>query len=142
MAAMTVKVYEVPLVRPDTTADVAPRPAVAWNTPGVDVTVYVVATPPVVPAVQVTVALALPAVAATLVGALGAVGAMMVRVKGAGLVSTTPPTVADGTTVKVPGMPLAVSNADVASPVPSVLEMVVVPLGNVPLEPVTPGTTV
>src|SRR5580704_8329505 len=141
LAAVTLNVYDVPLVRPETTAEVAPRPAVAWNAPGVDVTVYAVGTPPV-PGVQVTVALALPAVAAPMTGAPGAVGARTVRVKGAGLVSTTPLTVADGTTVKVPGMPLAVSSADVARPVPSVLETVVVPPGKVPLEPVTPGTTV
>ena len=71
--AATVKVYEVPFVRPLTVHDVDEVEQVA--PPGLDVTVYdVIAAPPLLAgAVHVTVALALPADAVTPVGAPGTV---------------------------------------------------------------------
>ena len=66
----------MPLVRPDTSAEVGPA-LLAVRPPGDDVTVYpVIALPPLdAGAVQVTVAWVLPAVATTLVGAPGTVAA-------------------------------------------------------------------
>jgi hypothetical protein len=73
--AVTVKVYEVPLDKPETVIGLAPVPV---NEPGDEVAVYVdTAAPPVAPAVYVTVALALPAVAVPIVGACGTVVAVM-----------------------------------------------------------------
>jgi hypothetical protein len=71
VVAVTVKVYEVPLVRPVTlTGEVAPVPV---NPPGEDVTVYEVigAEPELAGAVNVTVAVPLTADADTAVGAPG-----------------------------------------------------------------------
>lgn len=72
--AFTLNVYAVPLVRPVTVIG-DPLP-VAVMLPGVDVTVYcVIALPPLLGALNETVACAFPAVAETLVGAPGTVGA-------------------------------------------------------------------
>jgi hypothetical protein len=67
--AVTVKVYAVPFVSPDTVIGDAPVPVML---PGLDVAVYV-ALPavPALPAVYATVADALPAVAVPIVGAAG-----------------------------------------------------------------------
>ena len=76
LAAVTVKVYAVPLVRPVTAAVVvAPLGVVAVTPPGDDVTVYdVIALPPLLAgAAHETLAWVLPAVAVTPVGALGTV---------------------------------------------------------------------
>jgi hypothetical protein len=66
--AVTVNVYAVPLVNPVTVTGDAPD---AVTLPGLDVTVYVVAAPPVFPAVYVTVAEVFPAVAVPIVGVCG-----------------------------------------------------------------------
>ena len=66
--AVTVNVYAVPFVRPETVIGDAPVPV---RLPGVDVAVYVTPPEPTEPAVYVTVANALPAVAVPMVGALG-----------------------------------------------------------------------
>jgi hypothetical protein len=70
--AVTVNVYPVPFVKPDTTiGDDAPVPV---NEPGDDVTVKpVIVEPPLPPAVNVTEAWAFPAVAVPIVGASGTV---------------------------------------------------------------------
>ena len=72
LAATTVKVYAVPLVRPVTMiGDDAPYPT---NPPGDEVTAYwVMALPPVAPAANVTVEVALPGVAVPMVGGDGTV---------------------------------------------------------------------
>jgi len=73
LVAVTLKVYEVPFVRPDTTIGLeVPVPVIP---PGVEVTVYPVMTAPPLPfGVNVTLALALPLVAVPMVGACGTVG--------------------------------------------------------------------
>jgi len=72
LLALTVKVYAVPFVNPETViGDDAPVPV---KPPGLDVTVYPVITagiPAFAGAVKVTDALALPAVAVPIVGAPG-----------------------------------------------------------------------
>ena len=75
-AAVTVKVYEVPLVSPVTTCVVEVLPALVSTPPaGFEVTVYpVIAAPPLLAgAVKETVACALPPVAVTPMGAPGTV---------------------------------------------------------------------
>jgi len=74
LVAVTVNVYEVPLVNPATVADV-PTIVVAVAPPGDAITVYpVIAEPPLLAgAVQVTTAEAFPGVADTAVGAPGTV---------------------------------------------------------------------
>jgi hypothetical protein len=76
LAAVTVKVYAVPFVRPVTVAVVVvPLGVLAVAPPGDDVTVYdVIALPPLLAgAVHETLACVLPEVAVTPVGALGTV---------------------------------------------------------------------
>jgi hypothetical protein len=75
--AVTVKVYDVPLVKPDTVSGLDEPDAV--NEPGLDVAVYdVIALPPLDEgAVNVTLVLALPAVAVPMVGAPGTVIAVI-----------------------------------------------------------------
>jgi hypothetical protein len=89
LVAVTVKVYDVPFVRPDTVIGLAvPVPVIL---PGVEVTVYkVIAVPPFdAGAVKLTVASKLPAVAATPVGAPGTVtGIMLFDAADAGPVPT------------------------------------------------------
>lgn len=68
--AVTVNVYAVPLVSPETVIGDAPVPV---KLPGLDVAVYVTPPEPTEPAVYVTVADALPAVAVPIVGAPGPV---------------------------------------------------------------------
>ena len=68
LVAVTVNVYDVPSVKPETVIGEDPVPV---NDPGLDVAVYVAAAPPVAPAVYATVALAAPDVAAPIVGACG-----------------------------------------------------------------------
>lgn len=72
LVAITVKVYEVPFVRPDTVIGLdAPLPVIP---PGLEVAVNpVIVEPPLLLAVKATEALALPAVAIPMVGAAGTV---------------------------------------------------------------------
>jgi hypothetical protein len=108
LAAVTVKVYTVPLVRPLTAVDVAVAPAVAVIPPGEEDTVKpVMADPPsLAGAVHVTVACALPAEAVPIVGAPGTVG-------GSGVTELETaedgpvPTALVAVTVKVYAVPLA-----------------------------------
>jgi hypothetical protein len=73
--AVTVKVYAVPFVSPETVIGLAPVPV---SEPGDEVAVNVVMVlPPVAPAVYPTVAEPLPAVAVPIVGAPGTVVAVM-----------------------------------------------------------------
>jgi hypothetical protein len=74
LVAVTVNVYAVPFVNPETVIGDAPVPV---NDPGDEVAVNVVIVlPPVAPAVYVTVAEALPPVAVPIVGAAGTVVAV------------------------------------------------------------------
>ena len=68
--AVTANVYPVPFVRPVTVSGLAEP--VAVKLPGVEVAVKLVATPPVLVGVKLTVACAFPATAVPIVGALGA----------------------------------------------------------------------
>jgi len=73
--AVTVNVYDVPLLKPDTVIGEEPVPVAP---PGLAVAVNVdTAAPPVAPAVYATVALPFPAVADPMVGACGTVVAVM-----------------------------------------------------------------
>jgi hypothetical protein len=73
LVAVTLNVYDVPLTKPDTFADVTPPPTDTDAPPGEPVTVYpVIGEPPVsTGGVQDTCADALPATADTPVGAPG-----------------------------------------------------------------------
>jgi hypothetical protein len=90
LAALTVKVYDVPLVSPVTAHDSAPV-VTHVLAPGLDVTVYfVIALPPLLAgAAHDTVAAALARVAETLPGAPGADGFGTVGAGGAGPTGTT-----------------------------------------------------
>jgi hypothetical protein len=77
LVAVTVNVYDVPVVRPDTVIGLAPVPV---SEPGDEVAVYAdTALPPVAPAVYVTVAEVPvpPSAAVPIVGACGTVVAVM-----------------------------------------------------------------
>ena len=76
LVAVTVKVYAVPFVRPDTAiGELVPA---AVTLPGFDVTVYpVIGEPFAFEATKDTTALATPAVALTPLGALGALGVVV-----------------------------------------------------------------
>jgi hypothetical protein len=69
LVAVTVNVYAVPLVKPDTVIGL--DDPVPVNPPGLDVAVYVTVLPPVAPGVNATLADASPAVAVPIVGASG-----------------------------------------------------------------------
>ncbi len=114
--AVTTNVYAVPLVKPPTTADVAPE-IVAVAPPGLAVTVYdVIGLPPVeAGATHDTVADVLPATAVTDVGAPGTVGAL--GVTGAEGADGAPvPTLFAAVTTNVYAVPLVKppTTADVA----------------------------
>ena len=71
---VTINVYAVPFVSPETVTGEEPVPV---KDPGEDVTVYVVDSPPVAPAVNVITAFVFPATAVTSVGVCGIVFAVI-----------------------------------------------------------------